>query len=139
MDVTNAGAIPTMEAALSYAFRRHEVIINNIANSSTPGFRAQDLPVEEFNKVLARATRPERPSPVVLGQPFDGTTPSAPFFHPNLFSPSPEPGVPGADGNTVVPELEASKMAKNAALFTALSQLLARQYDLIEKALRERV
>ncbi|MBI2919455.1 MAG: hypothetical protein HYY18_00055 [Planctomycetes bacterium] len=139
MDVTNAGAIPTMEAALAYAFRRHEIIVNNIANSSTPGFHAQDLPVAEFNEVLARATRPERPSPVVLGQPFEGARPSMPSFNPTLFSPSPVPGVPGADGNTVVPELEASKMAKNAALFTALSQLLARQYDLIEKAIRERI
>ena len=30
------------------------------------------------------------------------------------------------------------KMAKNAAFYTALTQLLSRQYDLIEKAIRER-
>lgn len=141
MDVTNAGAIPTMEAALAFSWKRHEVILNNIANSSTPGFRAQDLSVEGFQTALRRASRAGKtPAPIVLGG-----MPARPDAAPlparadlRFLDPIPSGGIPGHDGNDVTPEIEAAKMAKNAAYYTALTQLLSRQYDLIEKAIRER-
>ncbi len=142
MDVTNAGAIPTMEAALAFSWKRHEVILNNIANASTPGFRAQDLSVDGFQAALRKASRTEKRSePIVLGgMPSRPETASLPARADLRFlDPVPVNGIPGHDGNDVTPEVEAAKMAKNAAFYTAMTQLLSRQYDLIEKAIRERV
>ena len=141
MDVTNAGAIPTLESALAFSWKRHEVILNNIANASTPGFRGQDLPVDAFQAALRKAIGGGRsPGPVVLGgvpaRP-EGASGSGSLVLRSL-SPVPTGGIPGHDGNDVVPEIEAAKMAKNAAFYTAMTQLLSRQFDLIEKAIRER-
>ncbi|MEK7468291.1 MAG: flagellar basal body rod protein FlgB [Planctomycetota bacterium] len=141
MDVTSAGAIPTLESALAFSWKRHEVILNNIANASTPGFRGQDLPVDEFQAALRRATDAGRATqPVVLGgmpaQPAFAS--GSDFSILRTLSPIPTGGIPGHDGNDVVAEVEAAKMAKNAAFYTALTQLLSRQFDLIESAIRER-
>jgi len=141
MQITNSGAIPTMEAALAYSYRRHEVILNNIANVSTPGFRGSDLPVADFQAALAKAARPEanRPPTVLGGNPGGESAERSGMRMGDLLTPVRNTDLPGPDGNNVVPEIEAAKMAKNAAMFTALSQLLARQYDLLEKAIRERI
>ncbi|MCE9581660.1 MAG: flagellar basal body rod protein FlgB [Planctomycetes bacterium] len=141
MDLTSAGAIPAMEASLHYAWKRHEVILNNIANASTPGFQAQDLPVADFQAAMQKALgQGQRRPPVVLGD-LSAASPTPSAFHADarLFQPIPTGGIAGHDGNNVVPETEAAKMAKNSALFTAMTQLLSRQYDLIEKAIKERL
>ncbi|KAF0244324.1 MAG: flagellar basal-body rod protein [Planctomycetota bacterium] len=139
MDITNAGAIPTLESALAFSWKRHEVILNNIANASTPGFRGSDLPVDTFQAALRKAAGIGRaPEPMVLGGiPVRPEVASGSAVLRSL-SPVPTGGIPGHDGNDVVPEIEAAKMAKNAAIYTALTQLLSRQFDLIEKAIRER-
>jgi flagellar basal-body rod protein FlgB len=141
MDVANTGAIPALETALSFSWKRHEVILNNIANASTPGFRGSDLPVDAFQAALRKALGNGRtPDPVVLGgmpaKPMEA--PGAGALVLRSLSPIPTGGIPGHDGNDVIPEIEASKMAKNAAFYTAMTQLLSRQFDLIEKAIRER-
>lgn len=139
MDVTNAGAIPTMEAALAFSWKRHEVILNNIANAGTPGFRAQDLPVDAFQAALRKAAgREQAPAPVVLGGMPARPDAPAPAADLRFLDPVPSGGVPGHDGNDVTAEIEAAKMAKNAAFYTAMTQLLSRQFDLIERAIRER-
>lgn len=141
MDVTNAGAIPTLESALAFSWRRHEVILNNIANASTPGYRGQDLPVDAFQAALRKSIGLGRtPEPVVLGgipaRPEAASAPDSALLR--SLNPVFTGGIPGHDGNDVTPEIEAAKMAKNAAFYTALTQLLSRQFDLIESAIRER-
>lgn len=138
MDVTNAGAVPILESALAYSWKRHEVILNNIANSSTPGFRALDLPVDAFQAALRKASGLERRAPVVLGGATPATAASSPDDVLRALSPVAVNGIPGHDGNDVVPEIEAAKMAKNVGFYAAMTQLLSRQFDLIEKAIRER-
>ncbi|NUN49076.1 MAG: flagellar basal body rod protein FlgB [Candidatus Brocadiae bacterium] len=138
MNLVGDGAIPSLESALRFAWQRHEVILNNIANVSTPGYRAQDLPVREFQATLGRL-RARTASPTVLGgnpQPLPAAGRAA---FSTRFVPRPTADLPGPDGNSVVAETEAAKLARNAAQFTAMAQLLTRQFDLIEKAIRERV
>ena len=53
--LTNAGAIPTLEAAVQFAGRRHTLISHNVANLSTPNFEPLDVSVAGFQRQLADA------------------------------------------------------------------------------------
>lgn len=58
--LTNADAIPVLEAAAQVAAQRHRFIQNNIANISTPEFEPSDISVPDFQKNLARAAERRR-------------------------------------------------------------------------------
>ena len=50
--VTNADALPVLERLMQFAGRRHQIIVNNIANLDTPGFRPVDVSVDDFRAEL---------------------------------------------------------------------------------------
>ena len=41
--LNNADALPVLERVLQFAGQRHRLIVNNIANLNTPGFRPMDV------------------------------------------------------------------------------------------------
>jgi flagellar basal-body rod protein FlgB len=140
LDLTGNTSLPHLEAGMRFAWRRHGILVNNVANVSTPGFRASDLPVEQFQKALARATREPGGSATVLTS--DGPRRlrrAAPSLSFHDFRPALNRGAVAPNGNDVSPELEAAKLAKNAGWFAALAELSTRQFDLLEKAIRERM
>ena len=53
-----AGALAAKVA--TYAEARQAVLAENIANIDTPGYKARDLPLGEFQKMLARAFQESR-------------------------------------------------------------------------------
>src|ERR1035441_3259744 len=53
---------PILERALSFTEQRHQVILANIANASTPGYVQQDVPVTKFQKALQDALDRQRQS-----------------------------------------------------------------------------
>jgi len=53
--VTNADAMPVLEAALQFAGRRNDLIAHNIANLDTPNFLPTDVSVESFQDQLSQA------------------------------------------------------------------------------------
>lgn len=54
-DVINAGAAPSLEMTIRFAGQRQRLIMNNIANLSTPNFRQSDVSPAGFQQMLARA------------------------------------------------------------------------------------
>ena len=53
---------PMLERALSFTEQRHQVILANIANASTPGYVQQDVPVAKFQKAMQDALDRQRQS-----------------------------------------------------------------------------
>lgn len=53
--LTNSDGIPALERLMQFTSARHRVIVNNIANLSTPGFRPQDVSPEAFQAQLRDA------------------------------------------------------------------------------------
>jgi len=53
--VTNAGAIPALEAGVQFAARRQALIAHNIANFSTPNFTPTDVSIGGFQEQLGEA------------------------------------------------------------------------------------
>lgn len=54
-DLTNSGAIPTLELSLRFAGQRQQLLAHNIANISTPDFRPMDVAPERFAQMLREA------------------------------------------------------------------------------------
>ncbi len=135
------GALPVLERTLQFGRMRHRVIANNIANVATPHYRAQDLPVDEFQRLLqtsiARQQRQTIPR-FRLEHGFDvraardGGLEVSRLVFPNT-------GVLRHDGNNVSIDMEMAKLSRNAILQDTVLQMLRHQFDLISTAISERV
>ena len=108
-----------LRAAIAYTARRHELIADNIANVTTPGFTAKDLSETKFIETLERTGRAGTDAMRVID--------------------SPDAGPPRADGNNVSIEREMSKLSGNAIRHNVLISLLSKQFRMLESALRERI
>lgn len=58
--VTNAGAVPTLEMVIRFAGARQRQIAHNVANITTPGFKPIDANIGEFQATLRDAIRERR-------------------------------------------------------------------------------
>ncbi len=135
------GALPVLERVLQFTRQRHRVIANNIANISTPHYKAQDLPVAEFSALLQRgiARRQDHPGERFrLDSGFDVRETSDGRLEITRLA-FPTTGVLRHDENNVSVDLEMAKLSRNAILHDALLQMLRRQFDGIEMAISERV
>ncbi|HUW58497.1 MAG TPA: flagellar basal body protein [Planctomycetota bacterium] len=116
--VANA-TLQKLQAGIAFTARRHELIANNIANVTTPGFRAKDLSERKFIETLERTGRAGSEGMSVID--------------------SPDAGPPRDDGNNVSIESEMSKLSGNAIMHNVLISLLSKQFRMLESALRERI
>lgn len=58
--LTNSDGIPALERLMQFTGQRHRVILDNIANLSTPGFRPRDVSPQAFQAQLAQAIDAQR-------------------------------------------------------------------------------
>jgi len=128
-------SIPTIESVLSFTSQRHTVLLNNVANWNTPNFKAQDLPVEEFQAALAEAIERR----VTGAAPLDIATgrhlrrgPDGDIRVERVATSS---GVMRHDGNTVVVDQEMTKLLKNAMTAQIFNRLLARKFRMLRTAI----
>lgn len=137
----NKGSIPLLEMGISFAARRHEAIVQNIANADTPFYKVKDLPVTEFHSQLRKSIeeRDRRPVPVfrlVDGHGIASNGRGGVRIRP--FDTTGE-GILKHDENTFRVETEMAKLAQNTGTYVALTQILGNQFDLLKSAIRERV
>ncbi len=97
---------------------RHRVISENLANVSTPGYRARDL---DFGSALERAFEgrggeDEGEAPAVVVDPRSRVK---------------------LDGNSVDLEVETTRLADNALRIVALSRILAKKYAGLKETIAE--
>jgi flagellar basal-body rod protein FlgB len=59
-EITNSGAIPSLEMSLRFAGARQRLLAHNIANISTPDFRPMDVDPAHFAQVLRGAIEERR-------------------------------------------------------------------------------
>jgi flagellar basal-body rod protein FlgB len=108
---------------------RHEVLARNIANADTPGYRSQDL-------VLDDALRPQAPS-----APGDVPASLLPLGRaerrPRLVYTEETTPLPG--GNDVKVERQLAVLAENQLYHHALAQTLASQFAALKQAISGRV
>jgi flagellar basal-body rod protein FlgB len=130
-----------LERALDLYAERHQVLLANVANEETPGYKAKDL---EFRSVLAAVGHPDSgggqmrpveapPHPRHLPLPGGGIGTPGPT---EVIVPSASSGL---DRNTVSIEKTMAAMNQNGTMYAAASQILSRKYQGLISAMRDLV
>ncbi|MDG5488979.1 flagellar basal body rod protein FlgB [Sphingomonas sp. BGYR3] len=104
-------------AALAVRAQRMHVLASNIANSSTPGYKAKDI---DFRAAMAAVEQP-------------GTSSQAAINGATLYR---VPLQPSLDGNTVDLPLEQTAFAENAVAYQTTLAFLNGRIDTIKRALK---
>ncbi|MCJ8501314.1 flagellar basal body rod protein FlgB [Desulfatitalea alkaliphila] len=129
------GTIGLAERALDLRSRRHELLLSNIANADTPGYKAFDLMVEE---AMARQRPAEGQVAMVNTHP--GHLPTArggmtTAAQPQELHLSTQVTLRG-DGNTVNMEREMASLAENQLHYRAVSQILSSKFQRLRSVIK---
>ena len=125
------GSAPLLEQTLRFTAARQSLIAENVVNVDTPGYRQKDLSVEKFQEMMRRRVEDRRDAGAAGGRPgFDEV--AAELENPRR-------GILFHDGNNRSMEHLMSDMAKNAMMHNLCVELLRKQFQALELALKERV
>ncbi len=140
--LTNAGAIPVLQRLLEFAGQRHRVLVNNIANLDTPGFRPVDVSVRAFQDQLGEAVDARRERHGLAGGRLNlEDSPQVEFDRIGVTL-HPEPigaNILFHDGNDRDLERTMQALTENFMTFRLAADLLRSRFDLINTAIRERI
>jgi flagellar basal-body rod protein FlgB len=113
--------------ALNLRAQRHDMIVSNLANADTPGYKAFDLMVEES---IQKQSGSE--SQIALKRTHPGHLPTARArgtgIRPEIIR-LPEQNNLRGDGNTVDMDREMSNLAGNQLLYRASVQIVAKKFQ----------
>ena len=123
----NQDGTPVLEQMLHFTAARHRLIAQNVVNISTPGYRQVDLSLEKFQKVLAERVNQS------AGESEES------FSDLTAEVETPRRGILFHDGQTRSMEQLMSDQAKNALMHNLAIELLRRQFQTMETALKERL
>jgi flagellar basal-body rod protein FlgB len=141
-ELTNSGAIPTLELMVRFSGARQRVLAHNISNLDTPDFQPLDVSPQEFQKALGKAIEARRAaggdtSPL----PFQGTdqVKVAADGGISLNPATPSGNILFHDRNNRDVEGLMSQQAENLAVFRTSIELLRSRYAVLQSAISERV
>lgn len=140
--VTNGDSIPILEKMVQFAGQRHRLIVNNIANFSTPGYRATDVSVEAFQAQLGDAIDIRRARHGNTGGELVLRDSRTVQFTSTGVKLNPEPigrNILFHDRNDRDLERTMQDLAENFMTFRFAAELLRSRMALINTAIRERV
>jgi flagellar basal-body rod protein FlgB len=123
----NRGSGPLLEQVVQFAAARHNLILENIANVDTPNYRQKDMSVARFSSMLRERVEQRRTSGV------------GDFGNIESEVENPVSGILFHDRNNRSMENLATDLAKNAMMHNLAIELLRKQYQQMEMALREKV
>jgi len=123
----NRGNGALLEQVVNFASQRHKLILDNIANVDTPGYRQRDLSVQRFSSALRERVEQRRHTGMAS---FDDIQSSVE---------NPTRGILFHDRNNRSMEQLATDLAKNAMTHNLAIELLRKQFQQMEMALKEKV
>jgi|tagenome__1003787_1003787.scaffolds.fasta_scaffold19845680_2 flagellar basal-body rod protein FlgB len=125
------GGVPVLEQTLRFAAARHKLLAENIVNVDTPDYRQKDLSVEDFQAMLRERVEDRREAGAAEGR--------AGFEDIEAELQTPQRGILFHDGNNRSMEQLMSDHAKNAMMHNLVIELLRKQFQALEMALKDRV
>ena len=139
-NLTNGGPIPLLEKTLAFAEARQRMLATNIANLTTPGYRAKQLDEGAFQSALAEAAkkREERGGAFKLEATREFRVDEQGLLE---LTPSENPAenLLFQDGTNASIERQMAQLAENAMLNQVSAELLKGYFDGLSKAIRGRV
>lgn len=124
----NQGPMPVLEQELTFTDARQQLLAEDAANISTPGFRQKDLSVDKFQAMLR--DRVEQQESAGNG--------SVGFDDLEAEVENPSSNILFHDGNNRSMEQMMTENAKNALMHNLIVELLRKQYATLDMALKER-
>ncbi|HRX78847.1 MAG TPA: flagellar basal body rod protein FlgB [Pirellulaceae bacterium] len=135
MEIFQSTTIPVLQEVIGFAQARHEVLVGNVANIDTPGYRVRDLSVETFQDRLRDAidARDETSAALSPGQ-ISGQRDTAMqavrdatrdiLYH---------------DGSDVGMEQQVLEISKNQYMHNMAITIMGTQFRMLQTAISERV
>lgn len=128
-----SGTVSTLSRSLDLRARKHEMVLNNVANADTPHYKPFDMNVEEAlqrdahgaaSPVLKRTDGKHLPGSAIPDDPMADAGPGT--DNPLLLR---------GDGNGVDIDAEMTALAKNSLLYKASAQLVASKFRGLKTAI----
>ncbi len=114
--------IRKLESRVDFTWKRHKVILSNIANADTPNYRAKDLKFrEEVKSIGMKITRRKHISPTT-GERFKVVEVRR--------------GLVGNDRNNVSIEEEMAKLAQNRIAYEVYMKMISDNIEKLNKVIR---
>jgi flagellar basal-body rod protein FlgB len=117
---------PVLEQVVRFTAARHRLILENIGNIDTPDYRQKDLSVEQFQAMLNDRLDRRRGG-------------HGRFDDLELNVDNPTAGILCHDRNNRSMEQLQTDLAKNAMMHNMAIELLRKQFQQLEMALKERI
>ena len=127
------GTISTLSRSLDLRARKHELILDNVANADTPNYRPFKMDVEE-----ALQSKPQESQASDLRRTDDQHLAGQKLADDSLMdidSGNPDPLLFRGDQNGVDIDAEMTALAKNSLLYKASTQIVASKFKGLKKAL----
>jgi flagellar basal-body rod protein FlgB len=127
--------IPYLKEAVAFAQSRHNVLVGNVANLDTPGYKTRDLSLDTFQQRLAEAieARQERHeslgSPLTTGNQADALK----KVHESMTT------VLRHDDVDVSLEQQVKEISKNQMMHNLAITIMTNQFQLLQTMISERV
>ncbi len=141
--LSNAGSLPVVEAALRFAAQRQKLIAHNIANFETPNFQPVDVSPKRFQEALAGAVQDRRRATGGMhGELAIGRSSEIEQSRDGGLILRPRTSVGGVlahDRNSSDLERTMQAMVENAAAFRVAADLFRARAGVVKNAIAERV
>lgn len=126
--------LTTAARALNLRARRHELIISNLANADTPGYKAFDLEMDEA--IAAQAGKgPKAPLAQTHPAHIPVGAPRNDHLRPYLVR-SDDPTNMRGDGNTVNMEREMANLAENQLMYKVSAQIVSKKFQSLKSVIQ---
>jgi flagellar basal-body rod protein FlgB len=131
--VFSSTTIPVLEQAVNFAQDRHNVLVGNLANIDTPGYRVRDLSPELFEKRLREAIHERDQS---HASPSYGEPPNAGDRLAQLSETT--RGILFHDETNISVEQQVAEINKNQTRHNLALAIMNSQFRLLQAAISER-
>jgi flagellar basal-body rod protein FlgB len=138
----DSGALPTLERVAQFTGRRHKVLVEGIANLSTPLVQPRDLDVEGFQAELRRALDDRRSTKNPTRGPLELRDTQDVKFKTDRLGVDParsNHNILFHDRNNRDLERTMQHLAENTLMHNTSMELLKNQFSMLRTAIRERM
>ncbi|MGV3605079.1 MAG: flagellar basal body rod protein FlgB [Planctomycetaceae bacterium] len=127
--------IPALAESVNFAQARHNVLVGNVANANTPGYRVRDLSVETFQQKLKEAIEMSQ----TRGEPISPGIRQSRSGDPLREVRSELTNILYHDDTNIDMEKQVAEISKNQFLHSFALTVMNDQFQLLQTAISERV
>ena len=129
--------IPVLEQVVQFSQARHNVLAGNLANLDTPGYKARDISVEDFQAQLKEAIE-DRSQPTSLADRYGSTSEIGRRKNIGEIAKNAQTILRHDEGNVGM-EFQVTEMAKNQMQHNMALQIMLQQFRLLQTAITGRL